>query len=107
MDQLDPKDEKSLPLTWEQLETFGTATGRKIELRYISQCSSLPSILIALCKDRANVSMRVEMARNIPNFQPGTVIVWKNPRFHRFTDGSGGARIEESDLSNIKIKPSE
>ena len=63
--------------------------------------------LIALCKDRTGVVNRVAAytnSRNIPGFTPGKVMVWKNPRFHYFMDGSSGARIEESDLTNITIK---
>jgi hypothetical protein len=44
--------------------------------------------------------------RRIPGLQQGSVIRWKNPRFHYFIDGSSGARIEEEDLPNLKISNS-
>jgi hypothetical protein len=105
VEQLDP-DEKALPLTWEQLETFGTAKGQRIELRYIAPLKALEGSLsktAALCKDRADISMRVELVHSIPGFGPGKVMHWKHPRFHRFSDGSGGILIRESDLANIRI----
>jgi hypothetical protein len=33
----------------------------------------------------------------------GRVLRWRSPRFHRFLDGSTGARIEDGDLPNISI----
>ena len=107
MEQLDPEDEKALPLTWEQLEAFGSAQqgakSQRIELRYIAPLECSSSNIAALCKDRANISMRIESTHPIPNFRPGNVMSWKHPRFHRFPDGSGGALIEETDLANIRI----
>eukprot|EP00741_Cyanophora_paradoxa_P002493 tig00000076_g2417.t1 len=34
--------------------------------------------------------------------RPGSLIRWRNPRFHTFTDGQTGARIEDGDLPNIE-----
>jgi hypothetical protein len=94
----------SLPLTWAQLEEFQLAKGKKLEVRYIQQEPGMR--LIALCKDRAGVIKRVAAytnSKDIPGFTPGKVMVWKNPRFHFFMDGSNGARIEDQDLANITI----
>lgn len=104
-EQLSKEDKKRLPITWEQLEEFGTATGEKLEVRFLEQEDGFR--LIAQCKDRAGVCKRVAAytnSRNIPNFGPGKIMVWKNPRFHYFLDGSSGARIEDSDLKDIVIK---
>jgi hypothetical protein len=96
----------ALPLTWAQLEEFQFAEGKKLELRYIQQEPGIGMRLIALCKDRAGVIKRVAAytnSRDIPGFTPGKVMIWKNPRFHFFMDGSSGARIEDQDLANITI----
>jgi MYND finger len=105
VENLDKKDSKKLPLTWAQLEAFGTAEGKKLEVRFMAQEAGFR--LIAICKDRSGVAKRVAAytdSRGIPGFTQGKVMVWKNPRFHYFMDGSSGARIEESDLANITIK---
>jgi hypothetical protein len=106
VETLDKQDTKKLPLSWEQLEAFGTAAaGQKLEVRFVDQEPGLR--LIALCKDRVGVTKRVAAytsSRDIPGFRPGKVMVWKNPRFHYFMDGSNGARIEDQDLANITIK---
>ena len=62
---------------------------------------------IAVCKDRVGISKTVAFyneRKNLPGFVQGKIMVWKNPRFHYFADGTDGARIEESDLINIRIK---
>ena len=105
-EKLSKDDTKSLPLTWEQLEEFQEAPGRRLEVRFISDESS-PMRMVALCKDRDGICKRVAAytnSRAIPGFGPGKVMVWKNPRFHEFMDGSSGARIEEEELVNITIK---
>ncbi|GKY92326.1 hypothetical protein MPSEU_000203700 [Mayamaea pseudoterrestris] len=105
IEELSKEDTKRLPLTWEQLEEFGVAPGKSLEVRFIHQEPHLR--LIALCKDRAGICKRVAAyteSRTIPGFTTGKVLVWKNPRFHGFLDGSSGARIEEEDLVNIRIK---
>jgi hypothetical protein len=103
---VDTVPEGALPLTWAQLEEFQFAEGKKLELRYIQQEPGIGMRLIALCKDRAGVIKRVAAytnSRDIPGFTPGKVMIWKNPRFHFFMDGSSGARIEDQDLANITI----
>jgi hypothetical protein len=75
------------------------------EVRFVDQEPGLR--LIALCKDRVGVTKRVAAytsSRDIPGFRPGKVMLWKNPRFHYFMDGSNEARIEDQDLANITIK---
>jgi hypothetical protein len=102
---LDKKDSKKLPLTWEQLEAFGIAWGEKLEVRFMAQEAGFR--LIAICMDQSGVAKRVVAytdCRSIPGFRQGKVIVWENPRFHYFMDGSSGTRIEEEDLANITIK---
>ena len=42
-------------------------------------------------------------SRMIPGAKEGRILRWNNPRFHRFMDGSSGARIEEEDLTGIQI----
>jgi hypothetical protein len=105
IDKLAKEDTKRLPLTWEQLEEFGDADGERLEVRFIEQEDGFR--LIAMCKDRAGMCKRVAAytdSRTIPNFEAGKIMVWKNPRFHYFLDGSSGARIEEEDLVNIVVK---
>lgn len=103
--QVSREEIKKMPLTWKQLEQFGEAPGEILEVRYMSQEPGMR--LIALCKDREGIVKRVACytnSRDIPGFVPGKVMVWTHPRFRYFMDGSTGARIEESDLQNIKIK---
>lgn len=105
VEKLSKEDSKKLPLTWKQLEQFQIANGETFEVRFIEQ--EMGFRLIALCKDRIGVTKRVAAyteSRDIPGFKPGNVMVWKNPRFHYFMDGSSGARIEEDDLVNITIQ---
>jgi hypothetical protein len=101
---VDTVPEGALPLTWAQLEEFQFAEGKKLEVRHIQQEPGMR--MIALCKDRVGVIKRVAAytnTRDIPGFTPGKVMIWKNPRFHFFMDGSNGARIEDQDLANITI----
>ena len=43
----------------------------------------------------------------IDGLSQGAVWKWKNPRYHIFMDGNSGARIEESDMKNVKVSKSE
>lgn len=104
---LSKDDTAKLPLTWCQLGAYNgqTATKKKLEVRFLSQEAGFR--MIALCKDRDGIVKRAAAytdSRTIPNFKPGSVMTWKNPRFHWFMDGSSGARIEEEDLANITIQ---
>jgi len=104
---LSKEDKAKLPLTWSQLEAYGgqPAEAKNFEVRFLSQEAGFR--LIALCKDREGIVKRVAAytnSRTIPNFKPGSVMTWRNPRFHWFMDGSSGARIEEEDLANITIQ---
>jgi hypothetical protein len=94
-------------LTWEQLETFESATDQELEVRCIS-IEPYPIRMVANCKDRIGETRRVAVytkSRIIPGLAPGKVMTWKNPRFHYFQDGRlPGARVEESDLKNIKVE---
>ncbi|KAJ3069083.1 hypothetical protein HDU98_007833 [Podochytrium sp. JEL0797] len=97
---------QKLPLTWAQLEGFNgdTAEGHVLVVRVLGQ--KLFTRQVLLCKDSQGVTKRVAAYTNsgkIPGAAPGVSIHWKNPRFHRFTDGSDGARFEESDLKNIEL----
>lgn len=105
VEKLSDAEEKQMPLTWKQLEEFQIAQGERLEVRFMEQEPGLRQI--AVCKDRVGLAKRVAAyteSRRIPGFVPGKVMVWKTPRFHSFADESSGARIEESDLVNIKIK---
>ncbi len=100
------KEPKSLPQTWEQVEAHGGSRvkGKTLEVRAILDESMTRQVF--QCKDRVGVVKRIAAYTNdrrIPGLQQGSVIRWKNPRFHYFMDGSSGARIEEEDLPNVKI----
>ena len=103
------KEPRSLPQTWEQVESHGGAPveGKSLEVRAILDESMTRQVF--QCKDRVGVVKRIAAYTNdrkIPGLQQGSTIRWKNPRFHYFMDGSSGARIEEEDLSNLKISNS-
>mmetsp|Transcript_14684 Transcript_14684/g.21668 ORF Transcript_14684/g.21668 Transcript_14684/m.21668 type:complete len:316 (-) Transcript_14684:84-1031(-) len=100
------KNPKTLDLTWDQVEAHGGAPveGRTLEVRAILDESMMRHVFS--CKDRAGVIRRVAAYTNsgqIAGLKQGAIVRWKNPRFHYFLDGSGGARIEEEDLANITI----
>ncbi|KAL7494946.1 hypothetical protein ACHAWT_003550 [Skeletonema menzelii] len=100
------KEPKSLPQTWEQVEAHGGSRveGKTLEVRAILDESMTRQVF--QCRDRVGVVKRIAAYTNdrrIPGLQQGSVIRWKNPRFHFFMDGSSGARIEEEDLPNLKI----
>jgi hypothetical protein len=104
IDELPKADKKKLPLTWAQLEEFQEADGKTLEVRFLQRDPGLR--LVALCNDRVGATKRVfayTLDSDIPGFREGTVMLWKNPRFHSFMDGSSGARIEQEDLANITI----
>lgn len=97
---------KSARLTWDQLEALQgePAIGQTLEVRAILDESVMRQVI--QCKDRNGVMRRVAAYTNsriIPGLKPGSVLKWKNPRFHYFMDGSSGARIEESDLVNVSV----
>jgi hypothetical protein len=98
---------KSAKLTWDQLEALQgeTAIGETLEVRAILDESLMPQIM--QCKDRNGVMRRVAAhtsGRSIPGLKPGSVLKWKNPRFHYFVHSSSGVRIEESDLVNVSVR---
>ena len=104
---IDDEEVKAARLTWDQLEAFqGEPTdGQTLEVRAILDESVTRQVM--QCKDHNGVMKRVAAytnSRSIPGFEPGSVLKWKNPRYHYFMDGSAGARIEESDLVNVSIK---
>lgn len=106
VEQLTDEETKMMPLTWKQLEEFSNAPGKELEVRFVTD---RPGMLrqIAVCKDRVGISKTVAFyntSKCLPGFVQGKIMVWKNPRFHYFADGTNGARIEESDLINIRIK---
>lgn len=102
------KERKALPLSWKEVEAHGVGVpvqGRKLEVRVILDESS-PFRQVVKCKDRSGVIRRLAAyndARSIPNLKQGSILKWKNPRYHYFMDGSSGARIEEDDLNDITI----
>ncbi|KAG7349425.1 MYND finger domain containing protein [Nitzschia inconspicua] len=100
------KEPKSLPLTWDQVEAHRCAPvmGKTLEVRAILDEGAMRQVMP--CKDRNGVVRRVAAynnSRSIPGLRVGSLLRWKNPRFHYFMDGSSGARIEEADLKNIQI----
>lgn len=104
--QAKTKDVTSASMTWDQLEALGgsTATGQTLELRAILDESMMRQVF--QCKDRNGVMKRIAAytdSRSIAGLKQGSVLKWKNPRFHYFVDGSSGARIEQSDLVNITV----
>jgi len=98
----------SLPLTWAQLEAHGgrPVEGETLELRAILDVTSTMR-QVFICKDRIGDVMQVAAyttSRSLhPDLKQGSIIKWKNPRFHYFKDPSCGARIEEEDLVNITV----
>eukprot|EP00928_Gymnodinium_smaydae_P033715 TRINITY_DN24078_c0_g1_i1.p1 TRINITY_DN24078_c0_g1~~TRINITY_DN24078_c0_g1_i1.p1 ORF type:complete len:355 (-),score=46.98 TRINITY_DN24078_c0_g1_i1:59-970(-) len=103
-----PAKAPELPLTWEQLEVHGAgicANGKVLEVRIMEDQSVMRQVF--LCKDRVGVVRRIAAytdSGRIPKIKVGKILRWTNPRFHFFMDGSSGARIEETDLVNIKVK---
>lgn len=98
---------KNLALSWDELEAFGgrPAEGKILEVRAMLDESM--SRQVFQCKDRVGKVRRIAAynnSRRIPGLQQGSIIKWKNPRFHYFMDGSSGARIEEDDLVNVTVK---
>ena len=93
-------------ITWKQLEALGgrTAAGEILEVRVVG-CSRIIRMVMD-CKDRDGTVRRIAAytdSRTIPDVKEGCILRWHNPRFHRFMDGSSGARIEEDDLTGIQI----
>jgi hypothetical protein len=101
------KNPKTLPLTWKEVEAHGVGnpvSGRKLEVRAMLDESMTRQVFS--CKDRSGVVRRVAAYTNsgtIPGLKQGSILRWKNPRYHYFMDGSSGARIEETDLVNITV----
>jgi hypothetical protein len=94
-------------ITWDELaQSRSLPPETVIKLRFMENEWG-PIRLVCRCSDRMGTIRRVAAytrSRTIPGFhQPGRVMIWRNPRFHYFADGSCGARIEEEDLANIKI----
>ena len=62
---------------------------------------------VVKCIDREGMIMTVACyndASRIEGLSQGAVLRWKNPRYHVFGDGQTGARIEEADMKNVKVK---
>uniref|UniRef100_A0A7S4ULF1 MYND-type domain-containing protein n=1 Tax=Ditylum brightwellii TaxID=49249 RepID=A0A7S4ULF1_9STRA len=98
---------KKAKLTWEQVEAHGgmPAPGT-LEVKAISDESYFVRQVFQ-CRDRVGICRRIAAYTNsqkIPGLRVGATVQWKKPRFHYFTDGSSGARIEEEDLENIVVK---
>jgi hypothetical protein len=98
--------QKELPLTWAQLESYGglPARGKYLEVNFVQPEAGLR--LVAQCRDAEGEYRHVAAhtsSRNLPNFCPGKTFRWKDPRYHYFNDGSGGARIEYEDLEDIQL----
>jgi hypothetical protein len=105
---LDPavKDPKTLNLTWDEVEAYqgAPAQGRTLEVKAVLDESMMRQVIA--CKDRVGAVRRIAAytnSRRIPGLKQGSILSWKNPRFHYFMDGSSGARIEEEDLPNVTV----
>mmetsp|Transcript_21371 Transcript_21371/g.31679 ORF Transcript_21371/g.31679 Transcript_21371/m.31679 type:complete len:92 (-) Transcript_21371:99-374(-) len=86
------------PLTWDEVEAHRgvPVQGKALEVRAMLEQSLTRQVFV--CKDRAGTVRKVAAytnSRAIPGLKPGSILRWKNPRYHYFMDGSGGARIEE------------
>ena len=93
-------------MTWDELaQCRNVPRDAVIKLRFMENEWG-PIRFVCRCRDQTGVVLRVAAyakSRTIPGFtKPGRVMIWKNPRFRSFADGSYGARIEE-DLANITI----
>eukprot|EP00942_MAST-04A_sp_MAST-4A-sp1_P003372 g3372.t1 len=103
------KSKKKLPLTWSQLQAYGfgnVAEGKTLEVRMVRD-NSIFIRQVVKCIDREGMIMTVACyndARRIEGLSQGAVLRWKNPRYHVFGDGQTGARIEEADMKNVKVK---
>lgn len=100
------KDPKELPLTWDEVEAHGgyPVVGKTLEVRAMLDESMMRQVF--QCKDRSGKLRRIAAytnTRQIPNLRQGSLLKWKNPRFHYFMDGSSGGRIEEEDLPNVTV----
>ncbi|KAL3944084.1 MAG: hypothetical protein SGBAC_001815 [Bacillariaceae sp.] len=100
------KDPKALCLSWDELEAFGgrSAEGKVLEVRAVLDESMVRHSF--KCKDRLGRLCSITAytnSRSIPGLRQGSLIKWKNPRYHYFGGRLGGARIEEADLANITI----
>jgi hypothetical protein len=101
-----------LTITWKELKAFDgiPANGKVLELVFHKDVSS-PLRQVIEGRDSDGTVLLVAAynnARHFPKLKQyglGTVIRWKNPRYHWFMDGSGGARIEEADLANMTFMP--
>lgn len=106
-DDAAPPKKKKLPLSWAQLEDFGygvPAKGKTLEIRAMTDESFMRQVF--QCKDRLGVVKRIAAYTSemrIPGLAAGKVVRWKNPRFHYFSDGSSGCRIEDGDLGDITV----
>jgi hypothetical protein len=104
-----PKTKKGgkLPLTWGQLEAYGMgvpALGEILEVRAMVDNSFMRQVFE--CKDRAGIVKNIAIYTDdgqLEGLASGSIVRWKNPRFHHFLDGSTGARVENGDVPNIEI----
>ena len=102
------KSNKKLPLTWSQLQAYGygnVAEGKTLEVRMVRDASFMRQVV--KCIDREGMIKTVACyndAQRIEGLSQGAVLRWKNPRYHVFGDGQTGARIEEPDMKNVKVK---
>lgn len=100
------KEPKVSSLTWDQVEAHQGAPveGRFLEVRAILDESV--TMQVFQFQDREGKIRRVAAYTEngkIPGLKQGSLLRWKNPRFHRFMDGSSGARIEQDDLKDVSV----
>ena len=113
VETLSEEEKGNLPLTWKQLEAFGHADRKVLEIRissvsYNKQANG--NTIEAMCYDRAKERRRVVMPAGIEKMFGEYISLsmrWTNPIFrsHTFEDGSNekGVVIEKEDIKNIVL----
>ena len=80
------------------------ALGEILEVRAMVDNSFMRQVFE--CKDRAGIVKNIAIYTDdgqLEGLASGSIVRWKNPRFHHFLDGSTGARVENGDVPNIEI----
>ena len=93
-------------ITWAALAEFdgNEARGRVLELRVVAK--EVFGRLVFSGRDHDGSTLRVAAytsSRALPGLEVGRIFRWTHPRYHEFTDGSTGARIEDGDLPNVTL----
>uniref|UniRef100_A0A7S2XP86 MYND-type domain-containing protein n=1 Tax=Attheya septentrionalis TaxID=420275 RepID=A0A7S2XP86_9STRA len=113
VETLSEEEKRSLPLTWKQLEAFGSADRKVLEIRISSVLYNTQgngNTIEAMCYDRAKECRRVLMPAGIEKMFSEYIclsIKWKNPIFRSYTfedrSNEKGVVIEKEDIKNIEL----